>query len=89
MVLTVDRTPDGEPFAVVIDSDVRARTSVAPDGSAMTITLSKPGSMPCSLIFPGDVALLAFGPDVIAILAANRSKGTDTGEPPTFIDGNL
>jgi hypothetical protein len=87
-MVKVECLADGEPFAIVIDSDVRAETTAAVDGTSVTIVLRKPGLMPCSLIFPGDVAEQVFGPDFICVRPKAESDGdTDPGEPHTFTGG--
>lgn len=86
----VECLANGEPFAIVIDSDVRAETTAAVDRSSVTIVLRKPGVMPCSLIFPGEVAEQVFGPDFICVRPATESgDDTDPGEPHTFTGGGL
>ncbi|HEV3360494.1 MAG TPA: hypothetical protein VG247_27070 [Pseudonocardiaceae bacterium] len=71
--------PNGDPFAVVIDPDASATTSVAPDGSAVTVTFRQDGKTPCSLIVPESVAAQVFGPDYRAAFT-DGSAGTNGGE---------
>jgi hypothetical protein len=76
-LVTVHALPSGEPFAVVINDSANARTSVSADGSAITVTLRHPGVMPCSVIFPEFVAVQAFGPDFVELMA--NARGRDQG----------
>lgn len=77
-MVTVHRLPNGDPFAVVIDSRAQARTAVAVDRSSVTITLRQSDKMPCSVIFPADVAEQVFGPDFAFVLPAEVSD-SDAG----------
>jgi hypothetical protein len=76
-LVTVHALPSGEPFAVVINDSAQARTSIAADGSALTVTLRHPGVMPCSVIYPEFVAVQAFGPDFVEMIA--NARGRDLG----------
>jgi hypothetical protein len=76
-LVTVHALPSGEPFAVVINDGAQARTSIAADGSALTVTLRYPGVMPCSVIYPEYVAVQAFGPDFVEMIA--NARGRDQG----------
>lgn len=76
-LVTVHALPNGEPFAVVVNQEAKARTSVAADGSALTVTLRYQGVMPCSLIIPEFVAVQAFGPEFVEMFA--NARGRDLG----------
>jgi hypothetical protein len=65
-MVKIHQLPNGDPFAIVIEDDTQARTSVAADGSSVTVILRQPGMMPCSLIFPELVAAQVFGPHFAA-----------------------
>lgn len=86
--VAVHRLPDGDPFAIVINSDARARVSASADGSAVTIVLQQHGRIPCSLIFPDSVAMQVFGAEFIAIALAEGSVA-DEDEPGTQPGGGL
>lgn len=88
-MITVHRMPNGEPFAVVVDSDVQASTSVAVDRSSVTVVLRKQGRAPCTLIFPGDVGEQVFGPDFAFVLPADDDDDPGPGEPHAFTGGGL
>jgi hypothetical protein len=89
-MVKVECLADGEPFAIVIDADVQTETTAAVDGSSVTIVLRKPGAMPCSLIFPRDVAEQVFRPDFICVRPARETgDDTDPGEPHTFTGGGI
>ncbi len=68
-MVKVECLADGNPFAIVIGPEASAATSVAPDGSAVTVTFRQEGTTPCSLIVPESVAAQVFGPDYRAAFA--------------------
>lgn len=87
-MVKVFASSDGKPYAIVVDDDEQAEASAAPDGSAVTVVLSKQGEMPCSLIVPGHVAEEAFGPDIVALLPVKeRGDASDPGAPQDFTGG--
>jgi hypothetical protein len=65
---------NGDPFAIVIDPEASATTSVAPDGSAVTVIFRQEGKAPCSLIVPESVAPQVFGPDYVAVLSTGGDQ---------------